>query len=75
LYFASVITTLVEETNRYYKQYWDRLDNWRSPLVDVTETKMFLFLTTIAQTVYDTCVSLSRLLVDYWTVPYTFFHG
>jgi hypothetical protein len=27
LYFASVITTLVEETNRYYKQYWDRLDN------------------------------------------------
>jgi hypothetical protein len=36
LYFAAVITLLVEEANRYYQQYLDFLDNGHSPIPDVT---------------------------------------
>jgi hypothetical protein len=42
LYFESVIALLVEETNRYYYQYLDTLDDGPSPLPDVTESEMFL---------------------------------
>jgi len=44
LYFAEIITLLVVETNRYYQDYIDRLDNGPSPEPDVTEAEMFVFL-------------------------------
>ena len=44
LYFAEIITLLVVETNRYYHDYIDRLDNGPSPEPDVTEVEMFVFL-------------------------------
>ena len=44
LYFAEIITLLVVETNRYYHDYIDRLNNGSSPEPDVTEAKMFVFL-------------------------------
>jgi len=44
LYFAEIITLLVVETNCYYHDYTDRLDDGPSPEPDVTEAKMFVFL-------------------------------
>ena len=44
LYFAEIITLLVVETNRYYHDYIDRLDNGPSPEPDVTEAEMFVFM-------------------------------
>ena len=44
LYFAEIITLLVVETNGYYHDYIDRLDDGPSPESDVTEAKMFVFL-------------------------------
>jgi len=44
LYFAEIITLLVVETNRYYHDYLDRLDDGPSPDPDITETEMFVFL-------------------------------
>jgi hypothetical protein len=44
LYFAEIITLLVEETNRYYHDHHDKLDEGPSPLPDVTEAEMFSFL-------------------------------
>ena len=44
LYFAEIITLLVVETNRYYHDYIDRLDDGPSPEPDVTEAVMFAFL-------------------------------
>ena len=44
LYFAEIITMLVVETNRYYHDYIDRLDDGPSPEPDVTEAEMFVFL-------------------------------
>jgi hypothetical protein len=63
LYFASVITLLVEETNRYYHQYLDSLDDGPSPQPDVTESEMFLFLVIVVQMRHDVRDSLSDLLV------------
>jgi hypothetical protein len=42
LYFAEIITLLVVETNHYYHDYIDRLDDGPSPEPDVTEVEMFL---------------------------------
>ena len=39
LYFAEIITPLVE-TNRYYQDYLDRLDDGPSPDPDVTEAEI-----------------------------------
>jgi len=44
LYFAEIISLLVVETNRYYHNYIDRLDDGPSPEPDVTEAEMFVFL-------------------------------
>ena len=44
LYFAEIITLLVVETNRYYNDNIDRLDDGPSPKPDVTEAEMFVFL-------------------------------
>ena len=44
LFFAEIITLLVEETNRYYRDHLDRLDQGLSPQPDVTEAEMHVFL-------------------------------
>jgi len=44
LYFSEIITLLVLETNCYYHDYTDRLDDGPSPEPDVTEAEMFVFL-------------------------------
>ena len=44
LYFVEIITMLVVETNCYYHDNIDRLDNGPSPEPDVTEAEMFVFL-------------------------------
>jgi len=44
LYFAEIITLLVVETNRYYHDHLDRFDEGPSPLPDVTEAEMLVFL-------------------------------
>jgi hypothetical protein len=62
LYFASVITLLVEETNIYYHQYLDTLDDGPSPLPDITVTEIFLFLVIIVQMGHDIC----DCLADFW---------
>jgi len=40
LYFAEIIRLLVVETNRYYHDHLERLDEGPLPLPDVTEAKM-----------------------------------
>ena len=42
LYFAEIITLLVVETNCYYQDYIDGLDERPSPESDVTEAEMFV---------------------------------
>jgi hypothetical protein len=49
LYFASVIDLLVTETNRYFHQHLDRQDETSTPIPDITNCKMFLFLAIIIQ--------------------------
>jgi len=44
LYFAEIISLLVVESNCYYHDYIDRLDDGPSPEPDVTEAEMFVFL-------------------------------
>ena len=44
LYFAEIITLLVVETNHYYYDYKDRLDDGPSPEPDISEAEMFVFL-------------------------------
>jgi hypothetical protein len=68
LYFAAVITLVVEETNRYYRQYLETLYDGPSPAHDITECEMFLFLAIIVQMGHDIRDSLK----DYWTVTEQF---
>jgi hypothetical protein len=49
LYFTAIIHLLVVETNRYYHQYLDRLDDGPSPRPDMTDFEMFLFLGIVIQ--------------------------
>jgi hypothetical protein len=58
-----LLSLLVEETNRYYQQYLVVLDDGPSPLPDVTESEMFLFLVIIVQMRHAVQGSLSDLLV------------
>ena len=44
LYFVEIIRLLVVETNRYYHGCLDRLDEGPSPLPEVTETEVLVFL-------------------------------
>jgi hypothetical protein len=53
LYSAAVITLVVEETNWYYRQYLDTLDNGPLPAPDITQCEMFLFLAIIIQMGHD----------------------
>ena len=41
--FAEIISLLVVETNRYYHDYIDRLDDGPSPEPDVNEAEIFVF--------------------------------
>lgn len=52
-FFFQIIQLLVEETNRYYHQYLDTLDEWQSPLPYMTVQKMCLFLVIIVQVRHD----------------------
>jgi fumarate reductase subunit C len=61
LYFATVITLLVE-TNRYYQQYLDFLDNGLAAVPDISEFEMFLLLA-IIQMGHDICDNLK----DHWS--------
>jgi hypothetical protein len=58
-----MLSLLVEETDRYYRQYLDILDDGPSPLPDVTESEMFLFLMMIVQIRHDVWDGMSELLV------------
>jgi hypothetical protein len=49
LFFAGATQLLVVETHSYYQQYFEKLEDGPSPLPDVTETGMFLFLTLALQ--------------------------
>ena len=63
LYFAEIITLLVVETNRYYQNYIDGLDDGPSPEPDVTEAKMFVFLALTIQM----GLGVRDKLTDYWS--------
>ena len=74
LYFAEIITLLVVETNRYYQDYIDGLDDGPSPEPDVTEAEMFVFLALTIQMGHVVRDKLS----DYWSTldqVYTPFYG
>jgi hypothetical protein len=66
-----VIQLLVAETNKYYNQYLDTLDNDdRCPqLPDVTVQEMYVFLKTIIQMGYvtDTLKSCWSTAVQFFT--------
>src|SRR5215510_4837132 len=63
LYFAEIITLLVVETNRYYQDYIDRLDDGPFPEPDVTEAEMFVFLALTIQMGHG----VRDKLTDYWS--------
>jgi hypothetical protein len=62
LYFTEIITLLVVETNRYYHNYIDILDDRPSPLPDITEAEMFVFIALTIQMGH----CLQDKLTDYW---------
>jgi hypothetical protein len=51
--FLEIIQLLVVETNRYYHQYLDTLDEEWFPLCDVTVHEMYSFLAIILQMGHD----------------------
>jgi hypothetical protein len=53
LYFAAVFSLLVDKTNSYCRQYLDTLDKQPSPVPDITELEMLLFLALIIQMGHD----------------------
>jgi len=68
LYFAEIITLLVVETNRYYHDHLDRLDDGPSPQPDVTEAEMLVSLVITIQMGH--CIR--DKLTDYWSRAYNF---
>ena len=62
LYFEEIITLLVVQTNRYYHDNLDRLDEGPSPLPDVTEA------ITIQMGHY-----IRDKLTDYWSMDENFY--
>jgi len=63
LYFAETITLLVVETNCYYHDYIDRLDDGPSPEPDITEAEMFVFLALTIQMGHG----VRDKLTDHWS--------
>ena len=74
VYFAEIITLMVVETNRYYHDYIDRLDDGPSPEPDVTEADLFVLLALTIQMGHD----VRDKMTDYWATvdqlytPFTF---
>ena len=62
LYFAEFIALLTKETNRYYHGHLDRIDDGSSPLPDVSEAEMLVFLAIIIQRGH----CMRDKLTDYW---------
>jgi len=65
-FFFSILqrlSLLVVETNCYYQDYTDRLDDGLSPEPDVTEAKMFVFLALTIQM----GLGIRDKLTDYWS--------
>jgi hypothetical protein len=69
LYFADIIKLLVVETNRYYYHYLDTLDQVPSPVPDITEAEMFVFLAVTIQMGH----CLRERLSDYWSTMDNFY--
>jgi len=63
LYFAEIISLLIVETNCYYQDYIDRLDDGPCPEPDVTEAEMFVFLALTIQMGHG----VREKLTDYWS--------
>jgi len=63
LYFAEIIKLLVVETNRYYHDHLERLDEGPSPQPDVTEAEILVFLAVTIQMGH--CIA--DKLTDYWS--------
>ena len=49
LYFVETITLLVVETDRYYHDHLDTLDEGPSPIPDMTEAEVLVFLAITVQ--------------------------
>jgi len=62
LLFAEIITLLVVETNRYYRQFLENSDDGHSPEREVTEAEMFAFLALTLQMGH----TVQGRLEDYW---------
>jgi hypothetical protein len=62
LFFVDIIQLLVVETNRYYCQYLDSLDERQSTLLDMTLQEMHSFLGIILQMGHD----IKDTLKVYW---------
>ena len=60
--FFEIVQLMVEETNRYYHQYLDALDEGQSSLPEMTVQEMCLFLAINLQMGHDQRDTLS----DYW---------
>ena len=68
LYFAEIITLLVVETNRFYHDHLDRFEECPSPLRDMTEVEMLVFLAITIQMRH--CIR--DKLTDYWATTNQF---
>jgi hypothetical protein len=68
LFFLEIIQLLVVQTNRYYHQYLDSLNDGWSPLSDMTLKEMYSFLALILQTGHD----IRDTLTVYWTTAEQF---
>ena len=68
LYFAEIITLLVVETNRYYHDHLERLDEGHLLQPDVTEAEMLVFLAVTIKMGH--CIW--EKLTDYWSRSYNF---
>jgi len=62
-YSAAFITLLKEGINWYHQHYSDTLNNWPSPVPDITESEMLPFLAIIIPLGQD----IQGCLKDYWT--------
>jgi hypothetical protein len=68
LYFSEIIHLLVGETNQYCLQYLNKLEDGPSPLLDVTDSEMFLFLGIIGQMGHY----IRDRVKDYWSTTEQF---
>jgi hypothetical protein len=68
LYFAEIITLLVVETNRYYHDHLNRLDEEPSPQPDVTEAEILVFIAVKIQ--MEHCIR--DKVTGYWSTFYNF---